>query len=222
MALWLVGAVTASSREPIADIVCHPAYGGCAPSKYRFESVDGDFAGKVSRLLEDVSYTLVFDSATRSAQLFLHGSGSGAAVAYAPQVLLGQLAENAEQGGNVDFPLAASLMDSDESEIRSRLAEILGEVGGTAATMVLAELLLDSDESVALAAADALVEQNTEEAVRVLGSALLDGKTPQRYEAAEALTEFETELARTYLVQARGDPDQRVRELVAETLTGAD
>lgn len=217
-AWWLAGAVTALPEETLAPLQL--ASGRLDAEKYLFEHVTEGFEEEVAYLLRDVSYTLVLNPAAQSAQLYVHGLGSEAG-SDVPRFALERLEIMVEQGGPIDFSMAASVLDSDKPQQRARLAEVLGDVETPIATTILADLLLDDDRSVAFAAADSLVEQNSEDAVRVLGSALLTGATPLGFEVAEALTEFEMELAETYLAQAQGDADPRVRKLVEEFFSPA-
>lgn len=220
-AIWFMGAVAGLSDEASVP-TSSPAYDGLASGSYLFGSVEEDFDETVSRWLRDASYTLVFDRVSRSAKLYVHGSGLAQAVGPAPGFLLEQLESTLERGEDIDFSLAVAVKGSEDPRVRERLAEVLSESRSPTTSMVLADLLFDLDPSVAAAALDALVEQDTGDAVHVVGTALLlDGQTLPRHELAESLTEFETLLAETYLAQAQGDADPRVRKLVEEFFSAA-
>lgn len=217
--VWFLGPVAAHCGEANERVLCHSAYDRGATGAYLFDSIDADFDKNLTHQLRDVSYTLVLDRGCGSAKLYLHSAGTIDVLARHPESSLARLAAAVERGEGIDLPFAQSLAGSEDPEVRIGLTEVLSEVAAPSATILLAELLMDSSRSVVIAAVDALVEHGTHEAIHVLGSALLDGRMLQRYAVAEGLSEFEADLARTYLAQARGDVDPRVRGLVDEVLS---
>jgi HEAT repeat protein/energy-coupling factor transporter ATP-binding protein EcfA2 len=110
------------------------------------------------------------------------------------------------------------LFKSEDSDVRCRAADALGEIGGEQAIAGLIEALKDQDFDVSWRAAEALGEIGGEQAVPGLIEASKDEDSFARRSAAVALGEIGGEQAVAVLIEASKDQSSFVRSPVAEAL----
>ena len=159
-------------------------------------------------------------------------SDDGAAMALLGSELKSEFAENRQQAvqaliflqGRLEplvSPLIAALRD-DESEVRRRAAEVLGQIGATKATAALVEALHDSDEHLARFAATALgqIGPDAESAVPQLIEACEAQDYFMRQKAVEALGLIgcHPDVCVPVLIRLLNDPSDHVVTTVTRTL----